>query len=78
LTWLTLVGLRVKILKFNLWNSSRISLGIQISQGYILIIDGLCIMGVSMDFQDFVTHFLDEALFQDVVHINDLPLLRNT
>ncbi len=25
--------------------------------------------------QDFVTHFLDEALFLDVVHTDDLPLL---
>jgi hypothetical protein len=25
--------------------------------------------------QDFVTHFLDEVLSQDVVHINDLPFL---
>jgi hypothetical protein len=26
-------------------------------------------------FQGFVTHFLDEVLFQDVLHINDLLLL---
>jgi hypothetical protein len=30
-----------------------------------------------MGFQDFVTHFLDEVLFQDVMHINNLPLLRD-
>jgi hypothetical protein len=28
-----------------------------------------------MGFQDFVTHFLDEALSQDMVHINDLLFL---
>jgi len=28
-----------------------------------------------MGFQDFATHFLDEVLFQDVAHINDLFLL---
>jgi hypothetical protein len=26
-------------------------------------------------FEDFATHFLDEALFEDVVHINDRLLL---
>jgi hypothetical protein len=31
-----------------------------------------------MSFQDFATHFLDEALFQDVVHIDDLLLLGDT
>jgi hypothetical protein len=31
-----------------------------------------------MGFQGFVTHFLDEALSQDIVHINDFPLLRDT
>jgi hypothetical protein len=30
-----------------------------------------------MGSQDFATHFLDEALFQDVTHINDLPLLQD-
>jgi hypothetical protein len=29
------------------------------------------ILGMLMGFQDFVTHFLDEALSQDVVHIDD-------
>jgi len=28
-----------------------------------------------MGFQDFAMHFLDEALFQDVVHINDFSIL---
>jgi hypothetical protein len=28
-----------------------------------------------MGFHDFVTHFLDEALYQDVVHINDFRFL---
>jgi len=31
-----------------------------------------------MSFQNFATHFLDEALFQDVVHIDDLLLLGDT
>jgi hypothetical protein len=26
-------------------------------------------------FQDFSTHFLDEVLFENVAHINDLPFL---
>jgi hypothetical protein len=30
-----------------------------------------------MGSQDFAMHFLDEILFQDVVHIDDLPLLGN-
>ncbi len=40
-----------------------------------MVIDDLCILGVLMSFQDFATHFLDEVLFHDVVHINDLHLL---
>ncbi len=43
-----------------------------------MVTNGLCILGMPMGFQDFATHFLDEVLFQDVVHINDLPLLGNT
>jgi hypothetical protein len=31
-----------------------------------------------MGSQDFVKHFLDEALFKDKAHINDLPLLGDT
>jgi hypothetical protein len=31
-----------------------------------------------MGFQDFAKHFLDEALFQNTAHIDDLPLLGNT
>jgi hypothetical protein len=33
----------------------------------------LCASG----FWNFAMHFLDEVLFQDVVHIDDLPLLGN-
>jgi hypothetical protein len=64
LTQLALIGLKIKVLKFKLWSSLGISLGITISQCCILIIEGLCIMGVgaSMGFQDFVIIFLDEAL----------------
>jgi hypothetical protein len=38
----------------------------------------LHILGVPVGFQDFATHFLDEILFQDVVHIDDLPFLGDT
>ncbi len=34
--------------------------------------------GVPMNFQDFVTHFLDEVLSQNMMHIDDLPTLGNT
>jgi hypothetical protein len=30
-----------------------------------------------MGFQDFSMHFLDEALSEDVVHIDNLPFLGN-
>ncbi len=36
---------------------------------------GLCILGVPMGFHDFTMHFLDEVLFEDVAHIDDLPFL---
>jgi hypothetical protein len=42
-----------------------------------LVINGLRILGVPLGFQDFFTHFLDEALFQDMAHINDLPFLQD-
>jgi hypothetical protein len=78
LTLLALVGLKVKVSKYKLWSSSKISSGVEIPQGYTLVINGLRILGVPMGFQNFVTHFLNEALFQDMVHIDDLPLLGNT
>jgi hypothetical protein len=34
--------------------------------------------GVPMGFLNFVTHFLDKVLSQDVAHIDDFPLLKNT
>jgi hypothetical protein len=40
-----------------------------------LVINGLRILGVLVGFQDFARHFLDEALSQDVAHINDIFLL---
>jgi hypothetical protein len=64
--------------KCKLWSLSGIFLGVEILQGCVLIIDGLCILGVLVGFQDFVTHFLDEVLFQNVVHINDLLFLGDT
>jgi hypothetical protein len=42
---LTLVGLRVKVLKCKLWSPSKIFSNINIPQGNILIINGLCILG---------------------------------
>jgi hypothetical protein len=47
----------------------------EIIQGCILVTYGLHIMGVSVGFQDFAMHFLDEVLFQDVAHIDHLLLL---
>jgi hypothetical protein len=45
------------------------------TQGCTLVKNGLCILGVLVGSQDFATHFLDEVLFQDMVHIDDLLLL---
>jgi hypothetical protein len=61
LTQLALVGLKIKVSKCRLWSPLGISSSIEIPQGYILVINGLCILGVLMGSQDFVTHFLDEA-----------------
>jgi hypothetical protein len=71
-------GLKVKVSKCKLWSPSKISSNINIPQVCILVTYGLCILGVSMGSQDFVTHFLDGALFQDVAHIDDLPFLVDT
>jgi len=57
--------------KCKLWNPLRISSSIKIPHGCTSVIDGLCILGVPMGFQNFATHFLDEVLYQDVVHIED-------
>jgi len=75
LTQLPLVGLRVKMSKFKLWSPLRISPNIEILQDYTLVTNGLRILGVPMGSQDFAMHFLDEVLFQDVAHIDDLPFL---
>jgi hypothetical protein len=77
-TQLALVGLKVKISKCKLWSPSRISQGMKIFQGYTLVTYGLHILGVLMGFQDFATHFLDEVLFQDMAHINNLSFLGDT
>ncbi len=61
-TQLALIGLKVKVSKYKLWNPLTISLDIEILQGYILVLDGLCILGVSMGTQDFTMHFLDKVL----------------
>jgi hypothetical protein len=78
LTQSTLVGLRVKLSKCKLWSPLGFSLSIEILHGHSLVIDGLCILGVLVGFQNFVTYFLDKILSQDAVHINDLFLLGNT
>jgi hypothetical protein len=62
-THLALVGLKVKVSKCKLWSPLGISSSIKIPQGYILVTIGLCILGVLMGFQDFITHFLDEFSF---------------
>ncbi len=56
------VGLRVKVSKCKFWSPSWIFPSIQFFHSYILVIDGLRILGVLMGFQDFATHFLDEVL----------------
>jgi hypothetical protein len=40
-----------------------------------LVTNGLCILGVPIGTYGFVMHFLDEVLSQDVMHIDDLPIL---
>jgi hypothetical protein len=42
-----------------------------------LVIDDLCILGVPVGSHDFIT-FLDEALSQNMAHIDDLPFLVDT
>jgi len=58
-TQLTLVGLRIKVLKCKVWNPSNISSSKEIPQSYTLVTNGLRILGLTpkMGFQDFVTHF---------------------
>jgi hypothetical protein len=76
-TQLALVGLKVKVSKCKLWSPSWIPPSIEIPQGCTLVTNGLCILCVPVGFQDFATYFLDEVLFQDMMHINDLPFLGN-
>jgi hypothetical protein len=45
------------------------------TQGYTLVKDGLRILGVLVGSLDFATHFLDEILSQNMVHVNYLPFL---
>ncbi len=61
--------------KCKLWSPFRFSLGINILKVYILVINGLCILGVLVGFYNFSIHFLDEVLFQNMTHINDLLFL---
>jgi hypothetical protein len=75
LTQLTLIGFRVKVSKCKLWNPSGIFLGVEIPQGYTLVTNGLCILGVPIGSQDFSMHFLDEVLSQDMANIDDVVTL---
>jgi hypothetical protein len=43
--------------------SIKVLFSIKTSQDYILVTNGLHILGVLVGFKDFGTHFLDEALF---------------
>jgi hypothetical protein len=61
-TQLTQVGLRVKVLKCKFKSPLGIFPRIKIPQGCTLVINDLRILGVLVGFQDFATHFLDEAL----------------
>ncbi len=45
-TQLTLIGLRVKVLKCKFWSPSGVSLGINIPKGCTLVTKGLHILGV--------------------------------
>jgi hypothetical protein len=65
------------MLECKFWNTLGIFLGIEIPHGYTLVTNGFHILGVLMGSHDFATHFLDEVLFQDMPHIDDLPLLGN-
>jgi hypothetical protein len=44
----------------------------------MLVTHGLHILGVLVGFQNFATYFLDEVLFQEVAHIDDLPILEDS
>jgi hypothetical protein len=46
-----------------------------IPQGYTLVTNGFCILGVPMGSQNFATHLFDETLSQDMAHIDDFFLL---
>ncbi len=78
LTQLVLIGFRIKVSKCKLQSPSRIFPSIEIPQVCILVTYDLCILDVLVGFQDFATHFLDEALSQDVAHIDDFPFLGDT
>ncbi len=78
LTQLTQVGFKVQMSKCKFWNPLGIFPGIEILLNCILVTNGFRSLGVLMGSHDFAMHFLDEALCQDVVHIDDFPLLGNT
>jgi len=74
LTQLALIEFKIKVSKCKFW-SPHIFSSIEIPQYYILVANGLRILGVPMGFQNFVMHFLDDVFSHDVTHIDDLSLL---
>ncbi len=56
------MGLKVRVSKCKLWNPLGLSLAIENPRGCALVIDGLCILGVTVGFKEFAMHVLDEAL----------------
>ncbi len=44
---------------------------------HFFVTDGLRILGVLVGFQNFVTHFFNGVLFQNVMHIDDPLILGN-
>jgi hypothetical protein len=77
-TELTLVGLRVKVSKCKLWSPSKISPGIEILQGYTLVIDGLCILGVPVGSLDFATHRRSSSPRRRPIYFGHFVLMCNS
>ncbi len=66
--------LKVKVSKCK-FSSPKIFSSIKILQDYILVTNGLHILGVPMGSQNFVMYFLEDVFSQDVTHIDDFSLL---
>jgi hypothetical protein len=74
LTQLALIEFKFKVSKCKFWSPNIFS-SIEIPQYYILVTNGLRILGVPMGSQNFVMHFLDDVFSHDVMYIDDLSLL---